>query len=173
MRFFAKKWANLSKSCLKIIPVQNKAKFFSTIHSPPLDETCIQAPMLWNFCHGQVSWAWNLPANKSRITNNKIANSFLLNTTEHEIFPANKYENANYCWHFHIYKQRTFSRPQWFSWMRIRLVISRLRVRPPPGRQHSFVEIDHEIFSMVILSLPLIQVGQLLVFWWKNVHNTD
>ena len=24
------------------------------------------------------------------------------------------------------------------------------------GRQHSFVEIDHEIFSMVILSLPLI-----------------
>ena len=25
------------------------------------------------------------------------------------------------------------------------------------GRQHSFVEIDHEIFSMVILSLPLIQ----------------
>ena len=25
------------------------------------------------------------------------------------------------------------------------------------GRQHSFVEIDHEIFSTVILSLPLIQ----------------
>ena len=31
------------------------------------------------------------------------------------------------------------------------------------GRQHSFVEIDHEIFSTVILSLPLIQEGQLLV----------
>ena len=30
-------------------------------------------------------------------------------------------------------------------------------------RQHSFVEIDHEIFSMVILSLPLIQEGQLSV----------
>ena len=30
-------------------------------------------------------------------------------------------------------------------------------------RQHSFVEIDHEIFSTVILSLPLIQEGQLLV----------
>ena len=28
-------------------------------------------------------------------------------------------------------------------------------------RQHSFVEIDHEIFSTVILSLPLIQEGQL------------
>ena len=27
----------------------------------------------------------------------------------------------------------------------------------------SFVEIDHEIFSMVILSLPLIQEGQLSV----------
>ena len=28
------------------------------------------------------------------------------------------------------------------------------------GRQHSFVEIDQEIFSMVILSLMLIQEGQ-------------
>ena len=25
---------------------------------------------------------------------------------EHENFSANKYENANYCWHFHIHKQR-------------------------------------------------------------------
>ena len=44
----------------------------------------------------------------------------------------------------------------------------------PPGMQqsqvqssspakHSFVEIDHEIISMAILSLPLIQVGQLSV----------
>ena len=31
------------------------------------------------------------------------------------------------------------------------------------GRQHSFMEIDHEIFSTVILSLPLIQEGQLSV----------
>ena len=31
------------------------------------------------------------------------------------------------------------------------------------GRQHSFVEIDHEIFSTVILSLPLIQEGHLSV----------
>ena len=31
------------------------------------------------------------------------------------------------------------------------------------GRQHSFVEIDHVIFSTVILSLPLIQEGQLSV----------
>ena len=34
---------------------------------------------------------------------------------------------------------------------------------PRRGRQHSFVEIDHEIFSSVILSLPLIQEGQLSV----------
>ena len=33
----------------------------------------------------------------------------------------------------------------------------------PPGRQHSFVEIDHEIFSTVILSLLLIQEDQLSV----------
>ena len=34
---------------------------------------------------------------------------------------------------------------------------------PHRGRQHFFVEIDHEIFSTVILSLPLIQEGQLSV----------
>ena len=34
---------------------------------------------------------------------------------------------------------------------------------PRRGRQHSFVEINQEIFSTVILSLPLIQEGQLSV----------
>ena len=34
---------------------------------------------------------------------------------------------------------------------------------PRRGRQHSFMEVDHEIFSTVILSLPLIQDGQLSV----------
>ena len=38
-----------------------------------------------------------------------------------------------------------------------------LGFNPRRGRQHSFVEIDHEIFSTVILSLPLIQEGQLSV----------
>ena len=33
----------------------------------------------------------------------------------------------------------------------------------PTGWQHSFVESDHEIFSMTILSLLLIQEGQLSV----------
>ena len=36
-------------------------------------------------------------------------------------------------------------------------------VRPPPGRQYYFVETDHEIFSTVILFLPLIQEGKLSV----------
>ena len=33
----------------------------------------------------------------------------------------------------------------------------------PPDRQHSFVEIDHEILSLVIHSFLLIQEGQLSV----------
>ena len=33
----------------------------------------------------------------------------------------------------------------------------------PQGQQHSFVDIDHEIFSTVILSLLLLQEGQLSV----------
>ena len=44
--------------------------------------------------------------NESQITIN--ANSFLLNIAEHGNFSANKYENANYCWHFHYYQQRNF-----------------------------------------------------------------
>ena len=43
---------------------------------------------------------------------------------------------------------------------------------PRRDRQHSFVEINHEIFSTVILSLPLIQEGQLSVSFEKNVYNT-
>ena len=45
----------------------------------------------------------------------------------------------------------------------VRLETRRSRVQPQRGRQHSFVEIDREIFSTVILSLPLIQEGQLSV----------
>ena len=37
------------------------------------------------------------------------------------------------------------------------------RFNPRQGWQHSFVEIDHKVFSTVILSLPLIQEGQLSV----------
>ena len=37
------------------------------------------------------------------------------------------------------------------------------RYNPRRGQQYFFVEIDHEIFSKVILSLSLIQEGQLSV----------
>ena len=43
---------------------------------------------------------------------------------------------------------------------------------PRRGRQHSFVEVDNEIFSMVILYLPLIHKRPVVSFWRKNVHNT-
>ena len=45
----------------------------------------------------------------------------------------------------------------------VRLETRRLQVQPHRGRQHSFLETDHEIFSAVILSLPLNQEGQLSV----------
>ena len=58
--------------------------------------------------------------------------------------------------------------PRWLSWMRRptgdqEVAGSTPHAPPPRGRQHSFVEIDHEIFSTVILSLLLIQEGQLSV----------
>ena len=45
----------------------------------------------------------------------------------------------------------------------VRLETRRSWVRPPPRSATFLVEIDHEIFSTVILSLPLIQEGQLSV----------
>ena len=45
----------------------------------------------------------------------------------------------------------------------VRLETRMSRVQPPPRSATFFVEIDHEIFSKVILSLPLIQEGQLSV----------
>ena len=41
---------------------------------------------------------------------------------------------------------------------------------PRQGRQHFFVEIDHEIFSMVILSLSSDSRRAVFSFWQKNVH---
>ena len=51
-------------------------------------------------CSTQLSMKFVLLINIKLLT---IVDSFLLNIAEHEIFSANKYENANYCWHFHIY----------------------------------------------------------------------
>ena len=58
--------------------------------------------------------------------------------------------------------------PSWMAWVAQLDAPSDWRpgghgFTPHQGRQHYFVEIDHEIFSMVILSLPLIQEGQLSV----------
>ena len=47
--------------------------------------------------------------------------------------------------------------------MRVWLETGGCRFDPCQGRQHSFLGIDREMFSTVILSLPLIQEGQLSV----------
>ena len=51
-------------------------------------------------CSTQLSMKFFMLINLNLLT---IANSFLLKIAEHEIFFANKFENANYYWHFHIY----------------------------------------------------------------------
>ena len=51
-------------------------------------------------CSTQLSMKFELLINLKLLT---IANSFLLNIANHENFSANKYENANFCWHYHIY----------------------------------------------------------------------
>ena len=68
--------------------------------------------------------------------------------------------------------QIILSQPPWLSWMRVRLVIRRLRVHPLMARQHSFVEIGSwNIFYSH--SLPSADSKRAVVsFWGKNVHNT-
>ena len=53
--------------------------------------------------------------------------------------------------------------PRWLSWMRVRLVIRRLRDRPCKVGNILSWRFDHEIFSTVLLSFPLIQEGQFSV----------
>ena len=67
-------------------------------------------PELTNFfsCPTQLSMKFVLLTYLKLFT---AAKSFWLNIAGHDIFPANKYENAKnatYCWHFHIYYQRKF-----------------------------------------------------------------
>ena len=56
-------------------------------------------------CSTQLSMKYVLLINLKLLA---IAIFFLLNIDEHEIFSANKYENVNYCWHFHIHQQGKF-----------------------------------------------------------------
>ena len=51
----------------------------------------------------------------------------------------------------------------WFSWG---------RGLDPPVRQHSFVEVGHEVISKAILSLALIQVGSCQLLVKGCAHNT-
>ena len=62
----------------------------------------------------------------------------------------------------------TFGRSRWLSWMRRRP--GGRGFNPRRGRQHSFVEIDHEIFSTAIPSADSRRA--VVSFWRKNVHNT-
>ena len=53
--------------------------------------------------------------------------------------------------------------PRWLSWMRRPTGDQEVAGSTPAEVGNIFVEIDHEIFSTVSLSLPLIQEGQLSV----------
>ena len=58
------------------------------------------------------------------------------------------------------------------SWMRVQLGIRSLRFEHCGVQLHSFLEIDHEIFSTVILSHLLPQEGQLSVSGNRMCTNT-
>ena len=47
----------------------------------------------------------------------------MLNSAEHEIIPANKYENVTNNWHFHIYWQRKINAQQYFARKNLQLLV--------------------------------------------------
>ena len=60
---------------------------------------------IWNYKQLQI-FHTNFAEHEICPANMKLqttANSFLLNIAEHKNSSINKYENANYCRHFHIY----------------------------------------------------------------------
>ena len=71
--------------------------------------------------------------------------------------------NVSYSLHYTHFSMQTSAGLGGSVGCAVRLETWRSRFKPCRGRQHSFVEIDHEIFSTVILCLPLIQEGQLSV----------
>ena len=60
---------------------------------------------LWPTRSGSVWHMPYLPKHSHRYTTRPRGYKFvfMLNSAEHEIFSANRYENANNSWHFHIY----------------------------------------------------------------------
>ena len=69
---------------------------------------CIITHAVWNYMKlrefdtpHSFLLGWEATFVKSRPQGYKTF--FMLNSAEHEIFSANKYENANNSWHFHIY----------------------------------------------------------------------
>ena len=81
--------------CLFALPLDVIGRLCSVIEALPGPEVIKRFS-----CSTQLSMKFVLLINLKLLTN---ANSFLRNKAEHENFSANKYENANFCWHFHIY----------------------------------------------------------------------
>ena len=91
-------------------------------------------------------------------SSSSLPNIIKLSQTVWELWPAQDFgfRGDNYI----MKTVRVVSRPRWLRRPRRP---GGCGFNPRRGRQHSFVEIDHKIFSTVILSLPLIQEGQLSV----------
>ena len=89
------------KGCKGIFALYPESEYILINNSLQQPSSQVQAQVIKLFlCSTQLSMTFFMLINLKLLT---TANSFLKNIAEHENSSANKYENANYCWHFHIY----------------------------------------------------------------------
>ena len=92
-----------------------------------------------------------------------IAICYLINLAEHELFSANKYENANYCWHFHIYKLRNFHAQLSWAWQKFYNLGTRFKpLRSNCAVDHSRMVLFYS-FSFVCLSMSIFAMSVYVI----------
>ena len=96
----------LNYHTILVLPVYKAGKprlFGKSILHQPSDFQHIPGPCLFVVHDCPTSSTPSFSANTYLPRPRAYKTVFVRNSAEHTILSANKYENANYCWHFHIY----------------------------------------------------------------------
>ena len=104
--------SQMKKLCILGYPKCAQWRFWSDFSNAQVDLHLRLAPMSKRFLNyfpeNAITFILTMYNINNEIRPRGYKTFFMLNSAEHELFSANKYENANNSWHFHIYLQRNF-----------------------------------------------------------------